>query len=230
MTTGTIQRLGDCASGAKPGGRSGSRAKIDASRFRESVSGRGPLRVRLRRVLVDELVLPNNDVAFLRRVNASGGEVLRAPGLLEPDPMRAEGLADRGLFQRRQRRYTLTCLGRRIAMEVRPSRMQDLVRLWGDRLGGIRRQAAEDAQPFREVFLPSSVLRVLTILRRSPYLPFLTLDAADFDALLWLEGVGLVENVEGMLWLSPQGMLVLAQARWVFAGSSATVRVLLSGP
>jgi hypothetical protein len=35
-----------------------------------------------------------------------------------------------------------------------------------------------------------------------------------------------VESVDGMLWLSPQGMLVLAQARWVFQGSSATVRFI----
>lgn len=177
---------------------------------------------------MDELVLANSEIKFLRRVNASGGAVPRVPRPLEPDGMRAEMLSDRGLFRRRQRRYVLSCLGRRIAMEVRPSLMQESVKVRGDRLDGIRTQAAEDAKPFREVLLTSSVLRVLGSLRQSPYLPFLSFDASDFDAVLLAEGAGLVENVDGMLWLSPQGMLVLAQARWVFEGSSATVRCIFA--
>lgn len=109
-------------------------------------------------------------------------------------------------------------------MEVRPSIMKESVSVRGDRLDGIRMQAAEDAEPFSEVLVTSSVLQVLAGLRQSPYLPFLSLNASDFDAVLFAERAGLVENVDGMLWLSPQGMLVLAQARWVFEGSSATVR------
>jgi hypothetical protein len=174
---------------------------------------------------VDELVLSNDDLHVLRRANWAQGEISRG-GLHDLDAMRAECLANSGLFERRQRRYVLTCFGRRVAMEVRPSRLMGGVSLRGDRLNRIRDLAAEDAKPFKEVLLSGCMLHVLRLLRESPYLPFLELEAEHFDCIGFLEAVGFVENVDGMIWLSPLGMLVLAQACRAYEGGSAAVRVI----
>ena len=180
---------------------------------------------------MDTLVLSKNDIEFLRRVSAAGGEVPRVGADLDGDPMRAEALANVGLFERRQTRYLLTSFGRQLAHRMRGwSINSDSIGLSETLLSRLRVSAAAAARPFKELILSSVELEVLRLLQQSPYLPLFGWDPQHFDAVQSLEHSRCIDNVDGMWWLSPRGMCALAQAFRAREGHSAAVRVpLLQG-
>lgn len=182
-------------------------------------------------MLVDKLVLSKNDVEFLRRVNAGRREVPRIGTDFHADPMRAEGLANLCLFERRRTRYLLTYFGREVAHRMRGWTISgDSVELNEGFLMRLRPRAEAAARPFKELTLSGAELDVLRVLWRSPFLPLFGGDPQQFDAVEALEHSRCIENVDGMWWLSPRGMCALAQASRAGPGYAAAVRVpLLEG-